>query len=122
MENKRRIALYGSNLAMSIIRVSLQEKAEFQVQQIQGLLPDIFDKLKAPPPDVILFDLAAAHPDFAVPLLRNHPSIMLIGVDLKNNNMLVLFGGKSRLLTTDDLMQVIERGPSHVSSLGWSSG
>ena len=118
MENKRRIALYGSNLAMSIIRVSLQEKGEFQVQQIQGLLPDIFDKLKAPPPDVILFDLAAAQPHFAIPLLRNHPTIMLIGVDLSSNKMLVLFGEQSRLLTADDLVQVIEGGASQVSLSG----
>ncbi len=92
---------------MSTIGASLQEKAEFQVQQIQGLLPDIIDKLDVPP-DVILFDLAAAEPHFAVPLLRNHPTIMLIGVDVSCNRMLVLSGEHSRLLTADDLVQVIE--------------
>ncbi len=114
MEKKRTVAVYGSNLVMSIIGASLQEKPEFQVQLIQGLLPDILDKLEAPTPDVILFDLAAAEPHFAVPLLRNHPTIMLIGVDVKSNTMLVLFGEQSRLLTADDLVQVIEGSASQV--------
>jgi len=114
---KRTVALYGSNLVMSIIGASLQEKPEFQVQQIQGSLPDIIDKLEAPTPDVILFDLAAAEPHFAVPLLRNHPTIMLIGVDVKSNTMLVLFGEQSRLLTADDLVHVIGGGISQASLL-----
>ena len=108
------VALYGSNLVMSIIGASLQEMPEFQVQQIQGSLPDIIDKLEAPPPGVILFDLAEAQPRFAVPLLRDHPTIMLIGVDVRSNKMLVLFGEQSRLLTADDLVQVIEGGASQV--------
>jgi hypothetical protein len=118
VKNKRTVALYGNNLVMSTIGASLQEKPEIQVQQIQGLLPDIIDKLEAPPPDVILFDLAAAQPHFAIPLLRNHPTIMLIGVDVKSNKMLVLFGEQSRLLTANDLVQVIEGGASQVSSWG----
>jgi hypothetical protein len=118
VEKKRTIALYGSNLVMSTIGASLQEKPEFQVQQIQELLPDIIDKLETSPPDVILFDLAAAQPHFAIPLLRNHPTIMLIGVDVRSNKMLVLFGEQSRLLTADDLVQVIQGGISQVSLSG----
>jgi hypothetical protein len=118
VKKKRTVALYGSNLVMSIIGASLREKPEFQVQQIEGSLPDIIDKLEAPRPDAILFDLAAAESNFAIPLLRNYPTIMLIGVDLKSNKMLLLFGEQSRLLTADDLVKVIEGGASQVSSLG----
>ena len=95
---------------MSTIGASLQQKPEFQVQQMEGLLPDILDKLEAAPPDVILFDLATGQPDFAIPLLRKHPAIMLIGVDLASNTVLALAGEQSRLVTTDDLVQVIEGG------------
>ncbi len=116
MEKKRTVALDGSNLVMSIIGASLQEKSEFQVQRIQEPLPNMINKLETPPPDVILFDLATAQPHFVIPLLRNHPTIMLIGVDLESNRMLVLFGEQSRLLTADDLVQVIEGGTSQWSS------
>ena len=107
-----RVVLYGGNLVMSTIGASLQEKPEFQVQQIEGSLPDILDKLEVAPPDVILFDLAAGQPHFAIPLLRKHPKIMLIGVDLAINKMLVLSGEQSRFLMVDDLVQVIEGGAS----------
>ena len=107
---KRRVALYGTNLVMSTIGASLQQKPEFQVQEIKGLFSDIMDKLDAAPPDVILFDVASAQPDFAIPLLRKHPTILLIEVDLTNNKMLLLSSEQSRLMTTDDLAQVIDGG------------
>ena len=106
----RTVVLYGGNLVMSTIGTILQEKPEFQVQQIEEVLPDIIDKLEADPPDVILFNLAKAQPDFAIALLRNHPTIMLIGVDIESNKMLLLSGEQSRLLTTDDLVQAIQGG------------
>lgn len=109
---KQIVALYGTNLIMSTIGASLKQKPEFQVQEVKGLFPDIMDKLDAAPPDVILFDLAAAQPDFAIPLLRRHPTIRLIEVDLTNNKMLLLSGEQSRLMTMDDLTQIIEGGPT----------
>ncbi len=110
----RTVLLYGSNLLMSIIDASLQKNPEFQVQKIDGLVPDILNKLNAAPPDVILFDLAATHPHFAISLLRNHPTIILIGLDLVINKMLVLSGAHSRFLKADDLVQVIEGGASPI--------
>ena len=38
---------------------------------------------------------------------------MLIGVDLKSDKMLVMFGEESRLLTTDDLVHMMVTGKSH---------
>jgi DNA-binding NarL/FixJ family response regulator len=104
----RTVVLYGGNLVMSSVGAGLQDKLQFQVRQIEASAPDTIHKLEAAPPDVILFDLAKPQPDFAMPLLRNHPKIMLIGIDLEGNKMLVLSGEQSRLLTTEDLVQVIE--------------
>ncbi len=108
----RTVMLYGSNLVMSTIAASLREKCDFQVCQIQELLPDRIEKLYASPPDVILFDLGAGQPPFAIPLLNNHPTLMLIGIDLTSNKMLVLSGQQSKLLTTEDLVKVIDIGAS----------
>lgn len=109
----RRVVLYGGNLVMSTIGARLREKPEFQVKEVKGLLPDLLDKLEAAPADVILFDLAGrTQPEFAIPLLRSHPKIMLIGVDFATNRMLVLSGEQSQLMTADDLLQVIEGRPS----------
>jgi DNA-binding NarL/FixJ family response regulator len=106
------VVLYGGNLVMSSIGARLKEKPEFQVKEVKGLLPELLEKLEAAPPDVILFDLAEGQPHFAISLLRNHPGIMLIGIDLARNKMLVLSGKQSRLLTAEDLMQVMKRGGS----------
>ncbi len=109
---KWRVAVYGADVVMSAISARLQEKPEFQVQQVEGLAPGIIDKLNAAPPDAILFDFAQGHPHFTIPLLREHPKIMLIGIDLKSNKMLVLSGEQSRLFTAEDLVKVITGGIS----------
>jgi hypothetical protein len=103
----RTVALYGDNLVMSTIGASLQQKPEFQVQRIEGLFSESTSELVATPPDVILFDLAGAKPDFAIPLLHKYPAITLVGVDLARNKMVVLSCEHSRLMTADDLMKVI---------------
>jgi len=103
---------------MSTIGASLRKKPQFQVQEIKESFSDIIDKLEAAPPNVILFDLAASQPDFAIPLLQKHPEIVLIGIDLSNNKMLVLSGAQSQLLTPKDLMDVIEgEKPKEVSTV-----
>ncbi len=104
---KRTVALVGGNLVISAIAACLQEKPEFEVQRIAEPFSDLIDGIKAAPPDVILFDLAGGSPPFAIPLLRNHPKIVLIGVDLMEHKMLMLSGEQSRLLTEHDLMRVI---------------
>jgi DNA-binding NarL/FixJ family response regulator len=116
MERTRSVIVCGSHLVMSTICASLREKPGFQVQQVEGFLPEIIQELELSPPDVILFDLAAAQPHFAIPLLRQHPTIKLIGIDLMSNAMLLFSSQQSRLLTADDLAQVIEGFiPPHVS-------
>jgi hypothetical protein len=103
----KRVGIYGSRLAISAIGASLQGKPEFEVQQIDGLLTELVDKLDAVPPDVILFDLAGTQPHFAIPLLHTHPTILVIGIDLANEKMLVLSGKEFRLLTVEDLVEVM---------------
>ena len=103
MNSTRRVIVCGNHLVMSTICASLQQKPGFQVQQIEAFQPDIIDKLDVAPPDVILFDLAADQPHFVIPLLRKHPTIMLIGIDLMSSEMLLFSGAQSRLLTAEDL-------------------
>jgi hypothetical protein len=108
----RRVVLYGNNLVMSAIAARLQEKPEFEISQIQRMMPENIEKLEASPPDVIVFDSAAGQPQFAIPLLNMHPQLVLVGVDLTSSKMLVLSGQKSRFLTAEDLVKVIEVGPA----------
>ncbi len=108
MKGRRKIGIYGSQLVMSAIGASLREKPEFEVQKIEGFVPGLTGKPDAAPPDVILFDLAAAPPHFAIPLIHTHPTILVIGVDMANNKMLVLSSKESGLITPEDLVEAIQ--------------
>ncbi len=106
----RTVAIFGCQLSMAAVGARLREKPGIRVRPVQEPTPEALGALEASPPDVILFDLAAAQPSFAVPFLRHHPATVLIGVDLRNDKMLVLSGEPSTFLTADDLVRVIERG------------
>lgn len=109
-EIKRSVGLYGSNLVMSAIATSLRERPQFQVHQFVQSLPEPGKTEGDYVPDVVLFDVATAPADLALSLLRRHPKLTLIGVDITNNKMLLLSGEQSRLLTADDLIRAIEGG------------
>jgi hypothetical protein len=110
VKGTRKVGIYGSQLVMSVIGAWLQDKPEFDVQRIDCLPHDIIDEPDAAPPDVIFFDLAAAQNHFAISLMRTHPAVMLIGVDLAGKKMLVLSGKQSRFLTEEDLVEAIQAG------------
>jgi hypothetical protein len=104
----RRVALYGNSLVMSSIGASLQGRAGLQVSSVDATLPDAVSRLRALQPDVIIFDLAVAQPEVAIELWKTQPRLLLIVVDLTPGQALVLSSQPSRLLTMDDLLQVIE--------------
>ena len=115
MDKARRIVLYGSDLVVSTIGENLRGRAGFQILQVDPLLPDALQRLVAARPDVVLFDLAGTQPDFTIAVLRKHPGLLLIGVDLNTEKMLVMSGQESRLLTTDDLVHMMETAKPRAS-------
>jgi len=104
----RTVALYGNSLVVSSIGASLQGRAGLEVKYVDATLPNAASRLGALQPDVIIFDLAVAYPEFAIALWKAQPRLLLIGVNLTTGHALVLSGQPSRLLTMDDLLQVIE--------------
>ncbi len=103
----RKVALYGNSLVVSSIGASLQGCAGLQVCSVDAILPDAALRLGALQPDVVIFDLTMAQPEFAIALWKAQPHLLLIGVDLATGQALMLSGQPSRLLTIDDLLQVI---------------
>ena len=95
---------------VSTVGANLRGRAGLQISQIDPLLPDALQELDAAHPDVVLFDMAGIQPDFTIAVLRKHPGLLLIGVDLRSHKMLVMSGEESRLLTTDDLVHMMETG------------
>jgi len=108
------VAIHGTSVAMSALCAGLQQMPDLEVRGVQDLSRDAIGMPDADLPNVILFDLGESQPDFVIPLLRKNPMTLLIGVDLATHKMLVLSGEHSRLLTADDLIQVVGQAKAEV--------
>jgi hypothetical protein len=108
MEKTRTVVLYGNSLVISSIAASLASQPGLTLHQLDASLPDLARQVKLLDADALIFDLAAAHPDTALELLREHPRLLLIGVDVRNAKMLMLSGQQSQALTMDDLTRALK--------------
>jgi len=108
MEKTRTVVLYGNSLVVSSLAASLASQPGLTLHQLDGPLPDLVRQVKSLDPDALIFDLATARPDTAIELFREHPRLLLIGVDVMNAKMLVLSGNQSQALTMDDLTRAIK--------------
>ena len=109
---KKTVAFYGHNLVLSSIGAYLQKCPDFQVVSFEDTPDACLPNGHTACPDVLLFDLAAESSQFLVSLMRRHPEITLIGIDLTSHQMLVLSGESTRLLTIEDLTAAIEKKPA----------
>ena len=109
-EQVKTVVLFGRSLAVSSIGASLKGCAGLRVLAVEAGVPDAARRLAALRPDVVLFDLAAIPSDFAVALWKARPGTLLIGVDLLTDRALVLAGRTARAHTTEDLLDVFQRG------------
>jgi len=114
MGKRIRVVLYGSSLFMAGLAVSLKEKPGLEVIHIQPSAPDVRQLLNEPGLSVILFDLNEPPPDLALALFQKHPELSLLALDPAGDRLFTLSSEPSRLLTIDDLLQVIE---SHAGGL-----
>jgi len=110
MTTVHRVAIYGNSLSVASIGASLQDRPGLELLALDATLPDAIQRLEPLMPDMVLFDLAIAHAvEDAVSLLAAHPNLVLVGFDLTSHRALLLSGKQSTVLTTDDLIQIIER-------------
>jgi hypothetical protein len=112
MVNTRTVVLYGKSLVVASLAACLADRPHLTLHHLDAATPDLARQIRLLAPDVLVFDLAAAHPDYAIALLREHPRLLLIGVDILNARTLILSGQQSEVLTIDDLEHVIESGPA----------
>jgi len=108
MEKRRRVILYGKSVIMGSVGASLRDAPGLETVVLDTPLATT-QGLAELSPDVIIFDLEAAHPDAALSLLRERPGLLLIGVDPASDELLVLSSQQKRAVAVADLLRVIQR-------------
>lgn len=113
MEAQRVIVLYGASLFVAGVETSLRDRPGLEVVRIESTLPDTGQRLKSLRPDVIIFDSSEARLD-ALPgmtqLLREHPGVLVIGLDLTSDEVTILSGQQRSVTKAEDLVEVIQLG------------
>jgi hypothetical protein len=103
----KKVVIYGNSLVVSSIGACLQACPDLKVLPVDLAMPDPKQRLRELQPEIIIFDLAVTQPAEMVVLWNIQPRLLLIGVEMGKGQALVLSGQTTRVLTTDDLLQVI---------------
>ncbi len=101
-----KVVLYGNSLALSGVGASLEGHPGLDLVRVDATQASAGTLLELEP-DVVVFDLATAQPD-VVALWQRDPPVLPVGVDMLNQQVVVFSGTRSRALTTEDLVRVIE--------------
>ncbi len=112
MNPKIRVAVCGTSLTMAGLAASLQANQDVDVLRIPAITAALAQDLDEQAPTVIAFDLAEVNGDLAIALLRERPSLMLIGVDLDSDRLFLLSGHAEQALSVADLVKVIHQRQS----------
>jgi len=107
MSFKKSVVIFGRSLNLAGINACLQQDEGLDVLQIDPSDPDARLRLEALTPEVILFDLSDPPNDIDMVLLRNKPGLLLIGVDPSSDEVLILKGQCSSVMTAGELSQLI---------------
>ncbi len=103
-----RVAVCGTSLLMSSVAALLAGRADVLTLPVDADVTRTLELLRQSHVEVVLFDLGAVAPEWAVRLLRPLPELVLLGIDRDSDEILVLSGQPSRTGTGDDLLRVIE--------------
>ena len=108
----KKVVLYGKSLLISSIGASLEDCPDLEVLPINPCGSDVQQQIGEIQPYAVIFDLAATQPDFSIALWKEHPELLLIGVDLMTGRAQVLSSQPARVLTTADLIRLLRYNPT----------
>jgi hypothetical protein len=102
------VVLYGNSLVVSTFGASLEGLPGLRLLRVEPAAPGMEEQLCAIQPNIVIFDLAAEHTDFAVSLWKTMPDLLLIGVNPDSSQMLVLSGRQRQAQSVEDLLSIIQ--------------
>ena len=102
------IILFGDTLFISGIETALNRRINRPIIRLRGTQLDWVDSLEQSQPSLLLFDLDDPQADRVVLLLKQHPSLRLIGLDRTHQSTLVLGSQRLAVDSMDKLAKVIQ--------------
>lgn len=100
------VVLYGNSVFLAGIKAELELDPGIELIAVDAGSPDVMERIRYHKPRALLFDLAEGQSDFAVALLREQPSLVLIGVDPSSDELLVLSNQPVQALNLSDLIEL----------------
>jgi hypothetical protein len=108
MIKRRRVILYGKSVILGTVGASLACYPDLEIVALSPPLPDV-EALEALAPDVVLFDFDLGQPEPIFTLLKDHPNLLLVGVNPENEQVKLWSSAKGAVVTVDDLFQLISK-------------
>jgi hypothetical protein len=120
------VVLYGGSVFLAGIQAQLERDRTLELLALGAGQADAMNLIHSLRPRAVVFDLTMAQPDFAIPLLREQPDLLLIGMDPSLDEMLVISTRPAQARAVNDLVRLIleeapypdgaRRGPDGVHS------
>lgn len=112
MKSDTLLLFYGDSIFLAGVKAELATAVingrSLYIITLSTETPDPLECIHDCRPQVILFDLSApTQPDFVIPLLRQQPDLLLIGLDPSRDDLLVLSSQSQQAAQIDDLITLI---------------
>ena len=113
MAVERCVLIYGRSLNLAGVAACLRLDAGMTVRLVDPYEQSAKEVLDACDPDTIIYDLTDPPTDLDLALLGDRPDTQLIGVDPSSDNVLVLTGKRSRVVTAGELASLVTGWRGH---------
>jgi len=106
-----RLLFYGDSIFLAGLKVELETAVSpLHLLTLPADAPNLLQTIHDYRPQALLFDLTTSdQPDFAIPLLRQQPDLLLIGLDPSRDDLLVLSGQSPQAVHINELITIIRR-------------
>jgi hypothetical protein len=108
MEKRPLVVLFGDSVLIDGVAVSLGEKEGLEVTHLDTTGVGVHERLGDLEPDLVVFELDSPYASSAFTFLREHPGIILVGLDLTCSRTIVLDSQQHVTPTLDALCQIVQ--------------
>jgi hypothetical protein len=107
------VLIFGKSLNLVGLGACLRLDESLDVQFLDPNDPSVEKCVKELNPEAIIFDLSEPPCNLELVLIRNRPDLLMIGVDPSSDEVFVLKGQRSKVVTAGELAQLISSHGTH---------